>query len=303
MSNFLRNTVCWKAETSDVGLRLQSFIHEKLEKKYSAKNIKRALENNACDVNGRKERFAGYRLAKGDVVTFHCSSLLSDKVKSDFSIDRIVFQDDFLIAYDKPAGISSEELFEEILQKFPGAEKIHRLDKETSGLILYAKNIVCRDALVALFRDKKIRKEYLAVADGVISQDEISIDKPIGKLSQNTQSFLRGIVPMNQGGDSALTSVRVMKRGGSATLVRCFPVTGRTHQIRIHLQSIGHPLLGDKLYGHRRICTYHAERHFLHAISLVFPHPFLPEEIRVQAPVPADIAQAMQHLFNREHRS
>lgn len=155
---------------------------------------------------------------------------------------------------------------------------VHRLDKETSGLLLFAKHPVILPLLSQLLEKKQIHRDYEALAEGHIAHS-LTIDKPIGRDRHDKRK--RRVDPH---GKKAITHVHVIQYEKQATRIRCTLETGRTHQIRVHLQSIGHPLLGDPLYQNKK--TINMNRLALHAYRLHFIHPLTFETIDVTAPVP-----------------
>lgn len=291
----------WIVAENESGQKLQAYLSDRLDHSVSLKQIKRAIENNACTVNGNRERFASRRLLAGDVVVFFLPQLLIEKNSENFifSKENILYEDSEILVYNKPSGISSDAsgLFAILIKIYPELVMVHRLDKETSGAILFAKSVKSQMTLINSFREKKVKKEYLAVVDGIPEKNEGVIDLSIGKICELKGQNLWGPLSIKKGGTNALTLWKVLEKKGNATLLKCFPITGKTHQIRVHLHSIGHPILGDKLYGHSFRCKYHASRHFLHAFVLSFPHPVIGKEVVVNAPLPKDFSNAINDLF------
>lgn len=160
---------------------------------------------------------------------------------------------------------------------------VHRLDKETSGCIVVAKNDQTHAALSAQFADRQVKKTYLAIIRGRPRHTKGTIDLAIGRHPVQRQKMTPRRPPS---GRDAVTDYELLAIRDGWSLVACMPRTGRTHQIRVHLQHLGHPIAGDPLYGKRD----HFERHLLHAWKLEFTHPQSGESIRCTAPVPEDFA-------------
>lgn len=216
----------------------------------------------------------------------------------------VVFEDDAILVVDKPPGLvvhpgSGNRVgtllnallhHDHALAGLPRAGIVHRLDKDTSGLMVVAKTIEAQTALVRRLAAHEVGREYVAVAHGDLSRATL-VDAPIGR--HPTQRTTMAVVLR---GKPARTHVSVMERFGVATLLRCRLETGRTHQIRVHLAAIGHPLLGDPVYGR---CNARApdgapwrkfSRQALHATRLALPHPVTGQVMAWEAPPPADLA-------------
>ncbi|OYV48522.1 MAG: hypothetical protein B7X06_01205 [Verrucomicrobia bacterium 21-51-4] len=171
---------------------------------------------------------------------------------------------------------------------------VHRLDKETSGVILFAKTDETYHALTRAFAEREMRKEYVAIVGGSPRLKSGRIDKPIGRHPQHRVKM--AVIPLAR---EALTDWRIEKNFGPRfTLLRLFPHTGRTHQLRVHLSSIGHPIMGDKLYGFRPKLgdTVEAPRVMLHADKIEFTHPMTGELLTIQAPWPEDFKMLCAEL-------
>jgi 23S rRNA pseudouridine1911/1915/1917 synthase len=174
----------------------------------------------------------------------------------------------------------------------PRAGIVHRLDKETSGLMVIARTIETHTELVRQLAGRSVTREYLAVARGDLTRS-IVVDAPIGR--HPTQRTVMAVVAR---GKPARTHVHVVDRFGIATLVRCTLETGRTHQIRVHLAAMGHPLVGDPAYGTRRVSPGLPPfaRQALHAARLALTHPVSGERVTWEAPLPADFAALVAAL-------
>ncbi|MBV9774613.1 MAG: RluA family pseudouridine synthase [Gemmatimonadetes bacterium] len=170
---------------------------------------------------------------------------------------------------------------------------VHRIDRDTSGLVLFAKTGFAHQHLDRQLRERELSREYLALVQGVMEQDAGTIDAPIGRDRQHPE--LRAVRP--GAGEPALTRFRVEERYVGATLVRLELETGRTHQIRVHLAHAGHPVLGDRQYGRAGLSLL--KRQALHAARMSFTHPATGASLTLEAPLPDDMAQARARLAER----
>ncbi len=227
----------------------------------------------------------------------------------------VVHEDPRLVAFDKPPGLlchPSGHAFEwgliGLARDHFGGEDLrlcHRLDRHTSGVLLLARDAEADRHIKAAFKARRVRKTYLAIVRGVVSWETHEVDAPIGDDTTSPIELKRGVVA---DGLPASTRFRVLERFRELTLVRCQPLTGRTHQIRIHLEYLGHPILGDRVYGQSPevfLSIYEGRplpdlaarlghpRHCLHARSLVVPHPD-GHEIDLQAPLAADMVELLR---------
>jgi 23S rRNA pseudouridine1911/1915/1917 synthase len=243
----------------------------------------------------------------------------------------VLYRDDHLMVFDKPAGMAMHAtaryyfgtVARFLRDRFPGdaLQICHRLDRETSGCIVVARGKLSASRLKRAFEDRRVEKTYLALVAGVPEWDERDVDLPLALAAPRHMNgpdrppmHIRMEVAIGRPGAlSAQTQLRVVQRGRGVALVECRPRTGRQHQIRAHLQAIGHPIVGDKLYAHGeetfvRYCDLPpgsmsdeeiaAElgmlRQGLHAAAITFPHPETGAPITVSAPLPADM-QAYLH--------
>ncbi len=224
---------------------------------------------------------------------------------------RVLYEDEFLLAVDKPAGLVvhpapghwSGTLVNALLHRWSGGRPgldpdrcgiVHRLDKDTSGVILVAKDLATHEALSALFQRREVRKQYTALVYGVPRFSSDEIDAPIGRHRADRKKMA-----VQSGGRRAVTRYEVAERYRGAALLRLYPVTGRTHQIRVHLASIGHPVLADPVYARGRRLPVEIGRQALHAERLHFDHPHGGGELRLHSAWPGDIAKAVAELRTR----
>ena len=200
---------------------------------------------------------------------------------------EIIHSDADFVAVNKPTGLLSvpgrgadkqDCLYHRVLEEFPGALMVHRLDMDTSGLVLFACSAEAQRNLSMQFEQREISKTYIAVVEGVVGEDAGIVDYPLRK--DMTQRLPPKHLVDCVRGKKALTEWQVLERGASTTRLALFPRTGRSHQLRVHMQSIGFPMVGDPIYGHP------AERLMLHAETLELRHPVIGEPIRLECPVP-----------------
>jgi RluA family pseudouridine synthase len=277
----------------DSGLKLLDFLKINLEEEYSGKQIKRWIENKNCRLNGKVERFAAVVVGRGDRIEF----LVGDEpVKGTLDKSRVLYEDNDLLIYDKPSGIASDD--PKFLRSFSPNLLVHRLDKETSGALIFAKSAAVKEIMIERFREKRVQKEYLALVDKVPSQQSGRIENSLAKIREFHGQAIWGVVDEGKG-SHALTEWERLKIGPQAALLLCRPLTGRTHQIRVHLSAMGHPILGDTQYGHEFKCTYHAPRCLLHAHRLEFDHPTQKKRVAVEAAIPSEMQAAIEVLCSK----
>ena len=217
---------------------------------------------------------------------------------------KIVFEDDAIVVLDKPAGLQSTlDGHEErptvaafLAERYPGAQLAHRLDRETSGIIIAAKNAAALQELKRQFKEREIQKTYRAFIYGHLQDTRGIIDRPVGSArgGRAPRSATRPYGNLR----SARTVYKLLGKGDGTSYIEAFPQTGRTHQIRAHFAAIQHPLVCDKQYAPSRPCLLGFERLALHALSLSLKHPVSGEEVMFQAPLPLDFGAAEQELRN-----
>lgn len=219
----------------------------------------------------------------------------------------VVFEDDALLVIDKPAGLVvhpgsgnwSGTLMNALLHHAPEVERVpragivHRLDKETSGLLVVAKTLEAQTDLVRQLQARTVKRQYLALASGVLERDG-KVEAPVGR--HPVQRIKMAVVSEGRGGKPAVTRYRVLERFPRCTLVECSLETGRTHQIRVHMAHLKHPLVGDPVYGKadRLLPPFH--RQALHAARLGLIHPVSGEAMQWEAALPADMKELLEKL-------
>lgn len=286
----------WMVSKSESGMSLQAYLKLQFGDAISAKRIKRALDAGRCLLNGQVERFGTRFVGTGDKI--ECEEIsLEAKPTTQEGHSRVLYIDDDLIAYNKAPGMASDskELTEELRKQFKEVTLLHRLDKETSGILLFARNEKAAKAIEELFRKREILKTYLALVDGIPSKPSGVIENYLGKLKVYEGQTLWGEVPPSDG-LRAKTKWQLKSSGKTAALLVCFPETGRTHQIRVHLSGMGHPILGDYQYGKRFLCKEKAPRIMLHASEASFKHPNTRKKINLTAPLPDDFVKMLERL-------
>ena len=320
------NVLLLEAEDSDRGTRLDQFASTHTDLTRSA--VTRLIEEGAVTVNS-KSVAKNYKIAKGDVVEIilpepEAAEALPENIPLD-----IIFEDADIIVMNKPVGMvvhpaagnSTGTLVNALLHHCgsslsgvggvirPGI--VHRIDKDTSGLLVVAKNDEAHLALSAQLKEHHISRIYTAIAIGNFREDSGTVDAPIGRHPVDRKK-MAVIHNRDLRSREAVTHWSVLARGeadGNAfTLLRCQLETGRTHQIRVHMASVGHPLLGDAVYGGAN--TRFEARHrasiigqCLHAGELHLTHPRTGEEMQFSAPMPQNMQHVVDILFKNEERS
>lgn len=260
----------WKVKNTN---RLLTEIKNKLSGSYTVKDIRWSIDHNRCFVNKTLERFGSTIVKEGDTISIHLEK------RPAFVKDphRVLFEDTHLLVYDKPPLISSEKL-----GSLTGCLLVHRLDRDTSGVILLAKTPEAQKKLEEQFRERTILKEYLAVVEGNPGEQGKVCGK-MSPLSKREGAVVWGISPT---GLSSQTDWTRLSCHGNLTLLRCTPRTGRTHQIRVHLAHIGYPIAGDATYGRRKNPS--AKRPLLHAHRIQLQHPTTHATLHFTAPLPSE---------------
>jgi 23S rRNA pseudouridine1911/1915/1917 synthase len=288
--------------------RLDVFLSGALS--LSRNQIQRLIDEERVQT-GKGAPKAGSKVREGDVITVSIPPPEPSNVAAEDIPFDILYEDSSVLVINKARGIAVHPggggrtgtlvnafLFKiRDLSGIGGVERpgiVHRLDKDTSGAMVVAKNDKAHESLSAQFRDRKTKKEYVALVHGAVQRDSFSIDAPIGRHPVKRKKM--AVVP---GGREAHTKVQVLERFRSHTLLLVRTLTGRTHQIRVHLTALGHPLVGDEVYGHRPN-PFDIKGHVLHARLLGFFHPEDGRYLEFTAAMPAEIEQLIERIRNED---
>lgn len=271
---------------------------------YSRSQIKQLLDGGNITVNGKTEK-AKYKVKSGDVIRLEEPETKTLELRPENIPLDIVYEDDDVIVINKPQGMvvhpapghDEHTLVNALLYHCPlstinGTFRpgiVHRIDKDTSGLLMVAKNDKAHRSLAKQLKDKTNIREYVALVHGRIAEDEGTINAPIGRSLKDRKK--QAVV---KDGRNSVTHFEVLKRYRDYTFVKCILETGRTHQIRVHMKYIGHPLVGDPLYGPKK--TIKGNGQFLHAGKLGFVHPTTGKLLIFEAPLPKIFQECLEKL-------
>jgi 23S rRNA pseudouridine1911/1915/1917 synthase len=288
------------------GRRLDVFLVGKAGN-LTRSQIKKFISQGRVRLNGRSGK-PGYKLRAGDRMEVEWTEEEDRRLRPEPLDLDILHADEHLIVVNKPSGLTvhpgagrwSGTLAGGLLARFPEVADIgpqerpgivHRLDKDTSGVMVIARRPEAYSRLQRMFKNREVHKTYLGLVGGKLAQKEGRIAWAIGRSTKDGQRFtVRGRKPRE-----ALTLYKVLKEYKDFSLLEIKPVTGRTHQIRVHFAAAGHPLAGDPRYGHRRPKTS-IPRLFLHAHKLSFVHPATGEKVEFSAPLPPELEDILQTL-------
>ena len=283
-------------------VRIDKYLASKTD--YSRETITKMLAEEYILVNGKSIK-ASYKVKVGDVI------LIKDGFVKEMSLEAtkmdidIVYEDEYLMVINKDSGVvvhpgagnSNDTLVNGLLyynktlskgEKFrPGI--VHRLDKDTSGLMIVAKDDKAHELLADDFKNKRIHREYIALLDGVFPQKKAIIDSPIGRSKQYFDKM-----EVCKDGKKAITNLEVIKKYKDYTLVKLVLETGRTHQIRVHLAYIGYPVHNDPVYSNK-VCTDFGQ--FLHSAYLKFKHPITGEVLEFNSKLPEEFQTFIDNLL------
>ena len=285
---------------SDIGLSINQII--KANFKFSSRFKTKMKFQKLVDLNGTPT--PGFITPEvGDEISIRLPEETSNFPAEDIPID-VLYEDDDLMFINKQSGLivhpTKGHPFHTIangLMKYMlnNGQKYkirfaNRIDMDTSGIVIVAKNANSQNDISLQMRENLVHKQYMAIVNGVIRDDEFTIDKPIGR--PNEESIQRKV--LSEGGKDAITDVKVLERFYNNTLVEVTLHTGRTHQIRVHLAHIGHPITGDHLYEGDAPALI--DRQALHAAKMIVNHPMTGEKLEIEAPLPNDMKKCLAIL-------
>ncbi|MGE5615125.1 MAG: RluA family pseudouridine synthase [Bacillota bacterium] len=291
----------------DAGKRLDVWLTGKLGR-FSRSYVEKLIDGGSVKVCGEKVK-AGYKLKAGDTIDAVIPEPVSLETRAEEIPLDILYEDDDIVVVNKPRGMVvhpapgnySGTLVNALLRHCgdslsdingvirPGI--VHRIDKHTSGVLVAAKNNSAHRFLSGKLKEHDIKRVYVAAAEGIIAENEGMIDAPIGRHPVNRKKMAVNL----KNGRKAVTHFRVLERFKSATLLELTLETGRTHQIRVHLSYIGHPVIGDTVYG-KKSKKYCFEGQALHARVLGFVHPSTGKYVEFEADPPEEFMELVEKL-------
>ena len=291
---------------NEENIRLDKLLADK-NSKISRGTYQRLIENGNVFVNDKIEK-SSYKVQKGDYITVENEEVKEVALEpQDIPLD-VIYEDDDIIAINKPKGMcvhpgngkKDNTLANAIMAKCKGSLSgiggkirpgiVHRLDKETSGIIIVAKNDYSHIKLSEMLKQRNVKKTYIALVRGVIPENEATIDMPIGRSTKD-----RTKMAVTKSGKNAITHFKVLERFSNFTLLEVKIETGRTHQIRVHLAEIGYPIIGDEVYSNGKN-VFNVKGQMLHAKRLEFNHPVTGKHMILEAKLPEYFEEIIKKL-------
>lgn len=285
-------------------VRIDTYLKDELD--ISRSKIQKLIKDERIFVNGKPVN-ASYQVKENDFIDIDDNLSFEIHIEAeDIPID-VVYEDDYLLVINKKSGMVvhpapgnySGTLVNALMGRFKLSNKdnirpgiVHRIDKDTSGLLVVAKNDEVHDKLSEMIKKKEVERKYFALVDGVINHETGTIDAPIGRDINNRQKMM--VTDINS--KDAITHFRVLKRYSDKTLIECKLETGRTHQIRVHMNYINHPIVNDPVYGRVKKTTSFGQ--MLHSKSIRFIHPITNKEIYIESELPKEFQECLDNLEN-----
>ena len=297
-------------KSDEQGKRLDTYISSQSEK-ITRTSAQRLIEQGNILVNGKKQKVA-YKIAENDVITVEHEEPKQIELKAQKIPIEVIYEDADIIVVNKPKGMvvhpangnpdgtlvnAIMNICKDSLSGIGGEIRpgiVHRLDKDTSGLLIVAKNDMAHVKMSEQIKNHEVKKTYIALVRGVIKENEATIDMPIGRSRTDRKKMA-----VAKDGKNAVTHIKVLKRYDKYTLLEINIETGRTHQIRVHLSHIGYPIIGDYTYSNGKN-EFGVEGQCLHAKSLEFKHPITKKEMKLEAPLPKYFQDIINKLDNNK---
>lgn len=292
-------------EKDCVGKRLDAYLADKTE--YSRVAIQRLIESENIFVNGKKQKVS-YKMQIGDKISIEEEQPKEISLEAeDIPLD-ILYEDKDIIVINKSKGMvvhpangnldgtlvnAIMAICKDSLSGIGGEIRpgiVHRIDKDTSGLLIVAKNDKAHINISEQIKEHKVKKTYIALVRGVLKENNATIDMPIARSTKD-----RVKMAVSKTGKNAITHIKVLERYSGYTLIEVNIETGRTHQIRVHMSEIGFPLVGDSVYSNGKN-PFGVEGQMLHSMRLEFKHPTTKKEMKLEAPIPAYFEKVLEEL-------
>lgn len=292
-----------KVVSDKENIRIDKYLASILD--YSREYIGRLIDSKLVLVNDKIVK-ASYKVALQDEIVIHDEQMKVEDHIEPVKMDLdIVYEDEYLMVINKPSGlvvhpgagnynntlVNGLMYYTKHLSDVGGSTRpgiVHRIDKDTSGLLLIAKTNQIHEILADDFKNKRIKREYIALLDGVFKNGSATIDAPIGRDKQNRERMA-----VVEDGKHAITHMKVLKRYDGYTLVSCVLETGRTHQIRVHMAYIGYPIHNDPIYSKKEADSF---GQFLHSYKMNFIHPITKKEMEFICPLPKHFEDFLKEL-------
>ena len=293
----------------NIGKRLDAYVSS-LKDNISRSNAQKLIKNNKIFVNGKNVK-ESYKVKENDEIRIIIEEPKKSSLKPENIPLDIIYEDNDIIVINKPKGmvvhpgngnhegtlVNAVLAYAKDLSGIGGKLRpgiVHRIDKDTSGLIIVAKNDKAHKNLSEEIKNHEVTKIYTCLVRGNISEDDATIDMPIGRDKNDRKKMA-----VTEDGKKAITHFRVLKRYGNYTLLRVKIDTGRTHQIRVHMAKIGHPIIGDEVYSNGKN-EFNVHGQMLHSTYLKFKHPVTGKELELEAPLPQYFQDVLEQLKERQ---
>ena len=298
-------------EVENNGKRIDAYLSEKLEDT-SRVTIQRLLEKGKILVNGKKVK-ASYKVQEGDKIQVEEETPVETHIKAQNIPLDIIYEDNDIIVVNKPKGMvvhpangnpdgtlvnAIMAICKDSLSGIGGEIRpgiVHRLDKDTSGVIVVAKNDKAHINLSEQIKEHKVKKTYIALVRGIVKENEATINMSIGRSEKDRKKMA-----VTKKGKEAITHFKVLERYDNYTLLQVQIETGRTHQIRVHLAQIGYPIVGDEVYSNGKN-EWNIQGQCLHAKSLEFIHPGTGQKVYMEAELPKYFKEILNDLEKRKN--
>lgn len=293
-------------EIEQVGKRLDLFVISVI-KDLSRMNAKRLIEDGNVQVNSKNSKVS-YKVQNGDIIEIHIPEAKQLDLKAQEIPIEVVYEDSDIIVVNKPKGLvvhpangnwdgtlvnAIMAICKDSLSGIGGEVRpgiVHRLDKDTSGLLIIAKNDKAHINMSNEIKNREVKKVYIALVRDIVAENEATINMPIGRSNKDRKKMA-----VVKNGKEAITHFKVIKRFDKYTLLEVKIDTGRTHQIRVHLSEIGHPVVGDEIYSNGKN-EFGVHGQLLHAKSLDFKHPITGKDMHLEAELPEEFKNVLKKL-------